>query len=117
MRQLEIVFDAIPGVTHLAPYLDRARPSKRRSPDAPATIASFPLGRCSTVDVVELGLRDLRGKRRHQFWAESIAKLRRHLERCGLSETAIERELWAFHAAVERRLNGGDGDRRGGDAA
>lgn len=116
MRQLEIDFDAVPGVVQLAPYLSRPRTTSKEGRYARATVDVFPLARCSTLDIVELALRDLRGARRTRFWQETVAGLRRQLSALGLGDDRVEKELWSFHAALERRLNRDD-DRRGGDAA
>ena len=112
--QLELDFSDIPSVVRLEPRPSR-RQSKRSSP-AGAPVIAFPLTRQrSKLDAVERGLSVLHGKRRDRFWRQTITELRRHLTALGLPKDRVERELWAFHAALERRLTGGQ--RRGGGAA
>lgn len=112
--QLELNLFTDPRVIRLDEH--RHRRPRRPVPVHGAILKPFPLDRCSSVQVVELALRDLRGQRRTRFWRETIAELRAHLTRLGLPPHRVERQLWAFHDAVERRLNGED-DRQGGGAA
>jgi hypothetical protein len=119
MLQLELDFDAIPGIVQLCPYLQRPA-SKRRRGNAESVIAAFPLSRQrSTIQDVALAFKAKRGKKRQAFWQETVAELRDGLRRTGMAEEQISRQLVAFRDAVERELYPSHDNypRLGGDAA
>lgn len=104
MRQLELDFDAIPGVVALAPYLDR--PATKKVCNRRADIAAFPLSRQrSTIQDVALRFKSLRGKKRLAFWNDKIAELREGLRQTNMPDAAIQRDLVAFRDAVEEVLS------------
>ncbi|WP_442583127.1 DUF6074 family protein [Mesorhizobium sp. ASY16-5R] len=107
MRQLELDFEAILGVVHLAPYIERRRPMKRcASGQVTASISAFPPSRQrSTIKGVVLGLQRFRGKRRVAYWNGQIDLLRDQLRLAAMSDSEIRRELLAFRAAVEQAIN------------
>lgn len=104
MRQLELDFDAIPGVVSLAPYLDRH--AMKNVGNRRADIAAFLLSRQrSTIQDVALRFKSLRGKKRLAFWNQTIADLREGLRQTSMSDAAIQRDLVAFRDAVEEVLS------------
>jgi hypothetical protein len=116
MRQLELDFDAIPGVVQIAPYL--SRPTCHRHGKASAEIKAFPLSRQrSTIQDVALRFRSKRGKKRESFWQETVSDLREGLRRTGMAEEAIRRQLMAFRDAVQHELYPSDQGPRFGGAA
>jgi hypothetical protein len=118
MRQLELDFDAVPGIIRLAPYLTRPQPKPMRNRESEsAVIKAFPLSRQrSTIQDVALRFRSKRGKARQTFWQETIAELGEGLRRSGLAEGSVRRQLIAFRDAVERELCPGSGSHFGGAA-
>jgi len=80
----------------------------------------FPLtNRTGKVRLTAAKLAGKHGEDAKIYWKQVTAANRKHLERVGLSETEIERQLGAFFDAVQRELTriASTGYRSGGDAA
>lgn len=117
MRQLELDFDAIPGVVQILPYLQHSS-QKRPRRKAGAEIKAFPLSRQrSTIQEVALQFKAKRGKKRQEFWENTVAELRESLREIGLSDDTIRRQLVAFRDAVQHELYSREDDPRFGGAA
>lgn len=105
MIQLEMDFEQISGVIKLP-----SRPSSsvggqtyRRNS---ASVAVFPFSRrCSTIQNIALGLETRRGRRRTEFWQQTIGTMRELMIGIGLPDEAINVQLRQFKSAVQAEID------------
>lgn len=103
--QLELDFESIPGIINLAPYLQRSSKPLRDRKIGNA-VTAFPLSRRrSTIQHVAQQFKSRRGKKRLQFWHETVERLSSDLRTAGVPEHAVRAELIAFRDAVELALD------------
>ena len=105
MIQLELDFERMPGVIKLPsrPSSSRDGRTSRRNL---ASVAVFPFSRrCSTIQNIALGLETRRGRRRTEFWQQTISTMRELLIGIGQPDEAINVELRQFKSAVQAEID------------
>ncbi|MBZ9678233.1 DUF6074 family protein [Mesorhizobium sp. ES1-1] len=103
-RQLDLDFDAVPGVLRFPGHRSRPTGARSRIVDGGAIIPFPPESRTALVRSVAWELDRMGTEEAEQFWDRTISLL--HQELMGQPVDAALRHLKSFRAAVQAELDG-----------
>ncbi|MER9091533.1 DUF6074 family protein [Mesorhizobium sp. M0700] len=106
MSQIEMDFDQIPGVVRFPATRSKQSAKKQAVLSHCAEIKVFPFQRRSSmIQNIALGLETRKGRRRTEFWLQTIEALTERMRAIQQTDAVIHNQLRHFKSAVQSEID------------